>query len=94
MTYNELNYTNKNMHERTRTKAADVHSAHAVGRPKTRKPKPGELFALNLNFDGAVVLALDEEAQRMERAQPGLTITRTDVVRMAVLEWLKSRPKK
>lgn len=66
----------------------------AVGRPKTRKPKAGEAIQVSITLDGALILALDQEAERIAAERPGLTLTRTDVVRVALHEWLTSRSPK
>lgn len=59
-----------------------------MGRPKTRKPKPGELTHLSINLDGAIIHALDEVAARLSAEHPGPAWTRTDCVRQAIREWL------
>jgi hypothetical protein len=66
-------------------------NAESVGRPKTRKPKPGELMHLTVNLDGAIILALDEEAGRRSAERRGPAWTRTDVVRDVLTEWFESR---
>lgn len=64
-----------------------------VGRPKTRRPKAGELTHLSINLDGAVIQALDEAAARLSAERPGPAWTRTDVVREAIRAWLdKNKP--
>lgn len=63
-----------------------------VGRPRTRKAKPGETIPVSVNLDGAIVQALDEEAVRRSE-QPGPAWTRTDVVRVLLQEWMASRTK-
>jgi hypothetical protein len=68
-------------------------NAGAVGRPKTRKPKAGELTHLSINLDGGIVHALDEEAARLSTERPGPAWTRTDVVRVVLHEWMTSRTK-
>jgi hypothetical protein len=60
-----------------------------VGRPKTRKPKPGEPMHLTVNLDGGMVLALDEEAAQRSAERRGPAWTRTDVVRDIIAEWFE-----
>ncbi len=59
----------------------------------TRKPKAGEQQHFSITLDGALMLALDDMAEQMSRERPGLTLTRTDVVRVALHEWLADRKK-
>lgn len=68
-------------------------SEKRLGRPKTRQPKAGEAIHLSIRIDGAMALALDEEGERMGAERPGPAFTRTDVVRVALAEWLASRRK-
>lgn len=62
-----------------------------VGRPKIRKPKPGEPIQISITVDGALVQALDGEAERISGERPGMRLTRADIVRIALNEWLASR---
>jgi len=73
---------------------AAVSDVGTVGRPKTRKPKPGEAIQISVTFDGAFVLALDEEAERIAAERPGMTLTRADVIRIGLHEWLALRAKR
>ena len=65
----------------------------AVGRPKTRKPKAGESIQISITVDGALIQRLDGEADRISSERPGMRLTRADVVRIALHEWLASRDK-
>jgi hypothetical protein len=69
-------------------------NSETVGRPKTRKPKAGEMMHLTVNLDGAIILALDEEAARRSAERRGPAWTRTDVVRDVLAEWFESRSPK
>ena len=71
-----------------------VSIADRVGRPRTRKPKPGESTPVSVNLDGALVQALDEEAERRSAERRGPAWTRTDVVRDVLAEWFESRSKR
>jgi hypothetical protein len=64
-------------------------SNERVGRPKTRKPKPGVAMHLTVNIDGAMVQALDQEAERRSSERRGPPWTRTDVVRDIIAEWFE-----
>lgn len=72
--------------ERLPNPSPTVSDVGAVGRPKTRKPKPGEPIQISLTLDGALVVALDEEADRLAAERPGLSLSRADVIRMALFE--------
>lgn len=67
-----------------------------VGRPRTRKPKPGKAQQMSISLDGAVVQAIDDELAAMNAEGAGPEWTRSDVVRVAVKDWLarRSRAKK
>jgi hypothetical protein len=65
-----------------------------VGRPKTRKPKPGEPMHLTINLDGGIILALDEEARTRNIEKRGPAWTRTDVVRDILTDWFAARAPK
>jgi hypothetical protein len=71
-----------------------VASTETVGRPRSRKPKSGELINVNVNLDGGLILALDEEAKALMSERPGLSVTRTDVIRIALNEWVAARTSK
>ena len=45
-------------------------------------------------LDGGVVKQLDAEAEKLTTERPGLTVTRTDIVRMAIHEFLTIRTKR
>lgn len=74
-------------------KAARSVSDISVGRPKTRKPKPGEPIQISITVDGALIQRLDGEADRISAERPGMRLTRADVVRIALHEWLALRDK-
>jgi hypothetical protein len=64
-----------------------------MGRPRSKSVKEGELVNVAFKLEGAVVNQLDAEADRLAAERPGLVVTRTDVVRIALHEWLAQRPK-
>jgi hypothetical protein len=66
----------------------------ALGRPRTKEPKEGEMVSLSIRIEGAMAKSLDEIAEKMSAERPGLAITRTDVVRVALNEWLAGRSTK
>jgi len=63
----------------------------------TRKKKPiadeGKPMHVSVVLDPALVKALDKEAERLSAERKGLTVRRTDVIRMALNEWIAGRPK-
>jgi hypothetical protein len=59
-----------------------------VGRPRSKTTKPGELANVAFKLDGGLVAQIDALADRLSAERPGLAITRTDVVRMAIHEFL------
>ncbi len=71
-----------------RNAVISVSDVGSVGRPKTRKPKAGELTHLSINLDGAVITAIDERADRLSKERGGPVWTRTDVVRDALRAYL------
>jgi hypothetical protein len=64
-----------------------------MGRPKTRKVKAGEDMHLSVNLDGALVQALDKEADRLMVERPGLKFTRTDALRVVLHDWMSAQKK-
>lgn len=62
-----------------------------VGRPRTRKPKPGQVQQMSISLDGAIVQQIDDELDKMNADHTGPVWTRSDVVRVAVKEWLATR---
>jgi hypothetical protein len=62
-----------------------------MGRPRTRQPRAGESLTLSFRVDGAVAQALDHEAAHIMAAHPGIQVTRVDVVRAVLAEWMKKR---
>jgi hypothetical protein len=64
-----------------------------VGRPKTRKPKAGEPIQISITVDGSLIQRLDEEAAQISSERPGMRLTRADVIRIALHEWLVGRDK-
>lgn len=70
------------------TASAAMSDAATVGRPKTRKAKVGEAMHLSMTIDGAIIQALDDEADRMSAERPGLKFTRTDVIRVLLHDWM------
>lgn len=61
-----------------------------MGRPRTRKPKPGETQQMSIALDGAVVQKMDRALDRLNNGR-GPSWTRSDIVREAILEWLDSK---
>jgi hypothetical protein len=59
-----------------------------VGRPRSKTVKQGELANVAFKLDGGLVAQIDALADRMSAERPGLAVTRTDVVRMAIHEYL------
>jgi len=43
-------------------------------------------------LDGTIVKQLDDAAERLTKERPGITVTRTDVVRMAIHGFLTPVP--
>lgn len=66
-------------------------TVESVGRPRTRKPKPGEPQQMSISLDGEVIQALDEEMEKLNADRRGPAWSRTDVVREAVTDWLAAR---
>jgi hypothetical protein len=54
------------------------------------KPKPGHLIRLSFTIDGSLCKDIDGEAARMTTAL-GIGVTRTEVIRLALRQWLESR---
>ena len=55
------------------------------------------MVSLSIRIDGTIAKSLDTIAEKMSAERPGLAITRTDVVRVALNEWLAvkaAKPKK
>lgn len=65
-----------------------------VGRPRTRKPKPGKAQQMSISLDGAIVAQIDDELAGINAKSDGPQWTRSDVVRAAVKLWLAQRSKK
>lgn len=65
-----------------------------VGRPRTRPP--GETLSLGIKVNPALAAALDEEAKIMTAEQPPgrATISRGELIRIALHEWLAARAAK
>jgi hypothetical protein len=62
----------------------------------TRKKKPvpaGEQMHVSVVLDSDLVRTLDDEAERLSKERQGLAVRRTDVIRMALYDWLSSRAK-
>jgi hypothetical protein len=53
-----------------------------------KKPK---LVSISLRLSAEIAAAIDEEVAKIVEENPGLAVTRTDAIRMAVLSWLKER---
>jgi len=64
-----------------------------MGRPKTQKIKAGEDVHLSVVVDGSLVQALDREAERMTAERPGVTVTRTDALRVLLHNLKNSQTK-
>ena len=62
-----------------------------VGRPRTRKPRPGQPQQLSVSLDGSMIQQLDEELEKLNAERRGPAWTRTDCVREAVADWLATR---
>jgi hypothetical protein len=57
-----------------------------------RKPSKNPLVTLlSFRIDAETTKALDAELERQLAEQPGLLIGRGDLVRMALIEWLRSK---
>jgi hypothetical protein len=63
-------------------------------RAKTQKLKAGEPTHLSVRVDGSMIMALDQEAKRMEAERPGLKFTRTDALCVVLHEWASAQAKK
>lgn len=63
----------------------------SVGRPRTRKPKAGEVQQMSVSLDGGVVQAIDDELEKINDERNGPVWTRSDVIRIAVRDWLAGR---
>jgi hypothetical protein len=59
-----------------------------VGRPRSKTTKEGELMNVAFKLDGGLVAQIDALADRLSAERPGLAVTRTDIVRMAIHEYL------
>jgi predicted transcriptional regulator len=62
----------------------------------TRKKKPvpsGTQMHVSVVLDSDLVKSLDDEAERLSKERQGLAVRRTDVVRMALYEWVTARAK-
>lgn len=57
-----------------------------MGRP--RKSKPGTEMVLSFRVDADLLRDLDEEAKRFA---PGVELSRTQLVKLALREWIDSR---
>ena len=62
-------------------------------RKKTQKVKAGQDAHLSVTLNGALIHALDEEAERMESASPGLSYTRSDALRAVLHGWMATKTK-
>ena len=65
----------------------------SVPRPPS-KPTKGQPFRMNLVLDADLVERMDEHIERMRRDRPGLPMTRSALVRMALLDLLGAKPRK
>lgn len=61
-----------------------------MGRPKTQKLKRGQRFHLSFYIDGALVQEIDDQAEVMTQ-QSTVSVTRTDVIRIALRDWIERR---
>ena len=59
---------------------------------KPMSPVPGKAFSASFRLDGQMAQKLDEIASHMTRERPGLTVSRSDVARIA-LYWFIDRQK-
>ena len=50
-----------------------------------KRSKPSTKIALGLRLDAAIVQRLDAHAERLSAVSPGLTVTRTDAVRVLLI---------
>ena len=64
---------------------------HDVGRPRTRPP--GETLSLGIKVDPKLAEALDAEVKVMNAEQPPgrASISRGELIRIALHEWLATR---
>jgi hypothetical protein len=46
---------------------------------------------MSLRLTNEIVESLDKEVAKLIAANPGLVVTRTDAIRMAIVSWLKDR---
>jgi hypothetical protein len=62
-----------------------------MGRPKTQNPQPNQRFYLSFCIDGALVQEIDELSERLAKqlGVPATRITRTDLIRVALREWVE-----
>jgi len=49
---------------------------------------------LHIRLDTGLVAKLDKAAERMAAERPGLKISRADIVRVALLDWLANQESK
>lgn len=61
-----------------------------MGRPRTGRLQPGETRQVSINLDGAVIQKLDRQAELLAD-HTKLPVTRTDVIRQAIDEYLAAR---
>lgn len=65
--------------------------SRAVAR-QPKQPKPGEAHRLHIILPGELVEEIDRIAEQMTAARPGMTVTRTDVARIAINEFVARNP--
>jgi hypothetical protein len=66
----------------------------SVGRPRTRKPKPGKPQQMSIALDGGLIARLDEALDSLNEDRRGPAWTRTDIVREAIVNWLDANASK
>ena len=66
---------------------SEVQSARVARQPG--KPKLGVPYRMHIIVPGGLVIQLDEIAERMSAEREGIAITRTDVARTAIFDYVK-----
>lgn len=62
-----------------------------MGRRPTKLVEPGALYSITFKLPGEIVKQLDAIARSMQSETLGLSVTRTDVVRMAIAKYVQRR---
>lgn len=61
-----------------------------MGRPTSKKCKPGQQAHLSVVMDGELLIALDDEAERMTK-KLRLPVTRTAILRIVLEDWIAAQ---